>query len=568
MKKTYIILFFCILISLITRFYKLGSIPVGFHRDEAFLGYNAYSLLRTARDMTGNLLPLHLESFIYSPSGYSYFSIIPIWIFGLNEFSVRFASAFFGILTIPLLYFLTKELSDKSKPKNCFDKLQPIIACLLLSISPWHINLSRTATENTIAVFSILLGVYLYFLWINRQNYFYILFSFLSFTTTMFIYQAPRVFLPLFIPILIILLKTKSQLPRNILKQFMLYFFIIIIPLLFILSSRNNTLRMRTVSIFATGYTQLLIDEYIREDGVNKIPAIISRAFHNKFIGYTEELLKNYSAHFSFDFLFTDKGLPDRYRVPGHGLLYIFEIPIIVIGFIKLLTKKSHENLIILSLLLLTPIGSALAFDDVPNLQRTMLLSPIFALLSASGICFLLNKISHIRRLRLPVYGLLIVVIVYSIMRYIHYYYIHQVVHKPWYRHEGYKELVNAVNTLLPSFEKVVITNRESAPTIFLLFFGKYDPILFQQQIASKKYESIERVSFDKYIITETDCPLQEIQEEKGSSFILKYPISQNTLYVNGGLCGKPKKYGEIVKEIKRNDETPIFYIIKPSKTL
>jgi 4-amino-4-deoxy-L-arabinose transferase-like glycosyltransferase len=78
-KLLVILLFF---IAIILRFYRLGSVPVGFHRDEAFLGYNAYSLLRTGRDMSGNFLPLHFESFIYSPGGYSYFTIPGIILFG------------------------------------------------------------------------------------------------------------------------------------------------------------------------------------------------------------------------------------------------------------------------------------------------------------------------------------------------------------------------------------------------------------------------------------------------------------------------------------------------------
>src|SRR6185369_15079315 len=100
-----IALFLITAIGFFLRFYHLGGVPVGFHRDEAFLGYNAYSLLLTGKDMSGNLLPIHLQSFIYSPAGYSYASIPFILLFGLSEFAVRFASALFGTATIVLVYF-------------------------------------------------------------------------------------------------------------------------------------------------------------------------------------------------------------------------------------------------------------------------------------------------------------------------------------------------------------------------------------------------------------------------------------------------------------------------------
>lgn len=104
-RKDFIILFLIFLIGVFLRFYRLGDIPAGLHKDEAFLGFNAYSILKTGKDMSGIFLPLHFKSFLYSPSGYSYFSIPFIALFRLSAFSTRFASAFFG-LTIHFEEFL------------------------------------------------------------------------------------------------------------------------------------------------------------------------------------------------------------------------------------------------------------------------------------------------------------------------------------------------------------------------------------------------------------------------------------------------------------------------------
>src|SRR3989344_9151444 len=100
MKKHYFALGLIFLLGVFLRFFILGQVPVSLHRDEAFLGYNAYSILKTGRDISGSFLPIHLESFFFSPAGYSYFSIPSVALFGLSEFSVRFASALFGSLTI------------------------------------------------------------------------------------------------------------------------------------------------------------------------------------------------------------------------------------------------------------------------------------------------------------------------------------------------------------------------------------------------------------------------------------------------------------------------------------
>lgn len=141
-----------VFLGFLLRFYNLGQVPLTLHRDEAFLGYNAYSLLKTSMDMNGNFLPLHLASFIYSPAGYSYLSIPFIAIFDLSSFSVRFASAFFGSLTVIVTFLLTMELFFKFKNKIWIS----FLSSFFLAISPWHINLSRTATgEYSCCIFYI-----------------------------------------------------------------------------------------------------------------------------------------------------------------------------------------------------------------------------------------------------------------------------------------------------------------------------------------------------------------------------------------------------------------------------
>ena len=83
MKRAKFFLVTIFLLTLFLRFYNLGVVPSSFHRDEAFLAYNGYSILKTGRSMSGEFLPLHLKSFIYSPAGYSYFSTPFLFIFDL-----------------------------------------------------------------------------------------------------------------------------------------------------------------------------------------------------------------------------------------------------------------------------------------------------------------------------------------------------------------------------------------------------------------------------------------------------------------------------------------------------
>lgn len=48
-----IIFIFAIVIGAFFRFHQLGKTPVGFYVDEASMGYNAFSILKTGKDEYG-----------------------------------------------------------------------------------------------------------------------------------------------------------------------------------------------------------------------------------------------------------------------------------------------------------------------------------------------------------------------------------------------------------------------------------------------------------------------------------------------------------------------------------
>lgn len=528
MNKTFVILAIILFVGIFLRFYRLGEIPVGLHRDEAFLGYNAYSILETGKDMNGNFLPLHLKSFLYSPAGYSYLSIPFIKFFGLNAFSVRFPSALFGSLTVLVTYFLVKELFKYSLEIRNFKLGISTIAAAMLAVSPWHINLSRTATENTIVVFFIALAVLIYLLYLNINKWYLLPLSFFCFFITLFIYQAPRAFLPFFIPLLTLLyLNTKSR--RSNMFKIILFFLIILLPLFIIFSSKDLSLRIRTVSIFATSETQLTIDEQIRTDGVFKTQVMLTRIFHNKPTMYTQQFLENYFSHFSYNFLFSDKSLPDRYRVPLVGLLYILELPLILIGVFGLIKQNRRLSVFLIGWIAIVPLGSALTFDDIPNLQRTLIVFPALSIVEAFGLFQLIEFLKKNYLLKILSAGLT-VIFIYNMSFYLHQYYTHASRYRPWYRQDGYKELVGKVNKLLGKNEKAIVTDRESAPTIFFLLYSKYSPYKFQQETKGTKMKDLDRISFGQYEFSQEECPLKlgengELKKEK------------NIVFVNSGLC-------------------------------
>lgn len=539
-----------LIFGFILRFYALGQVPISLHRDEAFLGYNAYSILNTGNDISGNFLPLHLESFLFSPAGYSYFSIPFIYLFNLNEFSIRFASAFFGFLTIPVIYFLTKLLLNQHK-----DKVKiALFSTFIFSISPWHVNLSRTATENTLATFFITIGALIFILWLNRKKVNLLLLSFLSFAISLAIYQAPRPFLPIFMPFMAIILGAKF-LKREILLPLILFLTLILIPVFLIVTSPQLSYRIRTLNIFEHPQTQIMVTSWLIGDNMNRFPDFLSRPFHNKVVGYSQVFAENFFNHLSPSFLFFDKGLPDRYRIPQSGLLYLFEIALLFVAVIYLAGKSIKLLIFLLGWILISFIGSSLTFDDIPNLQRTLTALPPLSILSGIGLFVVSNHTRSKKLGKYFVFGLALVIF-YSLCFYLVQYYSYSKVYRPWYRQDGYRELVAKVNLLKSSYKDVIITNRETAPTIFFLLYNKYNPALFQNQTKNIDFSKTDYASFSDYKFTDEECPLKIDEISK------KLIEKKGVLYINSGLC-KDVQGTNLIHTVKRSDGSAVFKLIE-----
>ena len=133
MKK--IALALLIFFALFLRTYHISQVPPALSWDEVSIGYNAYNILKTARDEHGRFFPI--DTFVaygdYKPPLAIYLTVPSIALFGLSEFGVRFPSAFFGTLTVLMTYFLVKEFFRRTKNQEPITRNLPTIASLLLA---------------------------------------------------------------------------------------------------------------------------------------------------------------------------------------------------------------------------------------------------------------------------------------------------------------------------------------------------------------------------------------------------------------------------------------------------
>jgi len=153
-KMEYLALGLIVLLGAILRFYQLQSIPAGLSTDEAEDGAVAKRILR------GEELPIFIAGSWGEEPMHTYLVAVSFAMLGTSLWAVRFFPAIMGIATIPVIFWLSKELLHREGRSMT---LVPILSAFFLSTSYWHIIYSRAGLEVvTLPLFSCAV---LYFLW-------------------------------------------------------------------------------------------------------------------------------------------------------------------------------------------------------------------------------------------------------------------------------------------------------------------------------------------------------------------------------------------------------------------
>jgi hypothetical protein len=116
------------------------SNPPGFHRDEAALSYNAYTIETTGRDQDGAVMPLFFRSYgDYKSPLYPYLLAGIFRITGAHKEVARAVSAVLVLAAVLLLGLLAARVSGRP--------LVGVIVAVVAGFTPWLFELGRVALE-------------------------------------------------------------------------------------------------------------------------------------------------------------------------------------------------------------------------------------------------------------------------------------------------------------------------------------------------------------------------------------------------------------------------------------
>lgn len=505
------ILILIVLLAGFLRFAQLGSNPPSLTWDEVAWGYNAYAFGLDGKDEFGRTMPLDfIESFgDFKPPVYAYLDVLPVKVFGLTEFAVRFPSAFFGTLTVLMTYFLVLAIFWNRKDKHPVTNNHVAIALVssfLLAISPWHIMLSRGAFEANVASFFLVVGVWSFLEAINRRKWLLIL-SAICFVIPIYTFNSSRIVAPLLVVALAIFTCKQLWGMKKTVGAAAIVGLFVVLPTLTFLFSSQARLRFQEVNIFSN----IKIIERTNQEIANDKDAWWSKIIHNRRLAYSAEYMKHYFDNLSPTFLFTHGDPNPKFSLQTMGQMYLFEFPFLVLGAFYLFRKREgHWWVIPLWLLIgIIPAGAA---RETPHALRIESTLPTFQILVAYGIIqvFTLLKGTFWRiPVRKAFVALLAFIIVYQVSYAIEEYIVHypKIASQEW--QYGYKEAISYIGKVEDDYEMFYFTEKLGRPYVYFLFHKQYDPRAFRKEAVVTRdgfgfvtVQKFNKYVFDKKLIT------------------------------------------------------------------
>lgn len=477
------------MIACVARFYLLGSNPPSIDWDEASLGYNAYSILKTGADEYGNILPLSIRSFDdYKPPLYVYLAIPSVALFGLNEWSVRLPSAIIGLLAVFVMYHLTKQLLsfEEKERKESF----ALLSAFFLAISPWHLQFSRAAFEGNVGLFFLMSGISLFFLSLKRKPF--LLVSVLFFVLSMYSYHSFRVVTPMIMLGLFFLYWREIIKNKQYTLASVLLCILLTIPIAYsFVSAGAASSRLSMVTSFGESDELKRSIRYISYDQSSS--DVLGQLFHNRRAVYIMQAVKGYLDHWNPNFLFIYGDGGRQHHAVDMGMLYLFDLPFLIIGIIAA-SRIRKKNVIFLFLwILFAPLASSIT-TGTPHPVRAIPMVPPLHIFVAIGLYSFIVFFRQYKKIFYPAVFITVFALLINILYYFHQYYVHTPIEYGDFWQYGYKEALHMANAKEDTYEKIVMTYTYDQPYIYYLFYNKIDPAWYQKHWNDKGDGSIERM--------------------------------------------------------------------------
>ncbi|MFC1600699.1 hypothetical protein ACFL25_01315, partial [Patescibacteria group bacterium] len=435
-------------------------------------------------------------------------NIIPVLLFGLSDITTRFWSVVSGIALIPLTFFISYFFTKKTKTS--------LFASFIVTFSPWSIIESRLGYENHLSFVITLAAILLLLFHFGlieksirniRVRKYSLIASIVLLEISIFTYAAQRIFIPVFVFVLLLLSFFNNGFNKHMKKILLVFVLVFITTSCLIINPKFRGRASEEVWKLDQERVKVM-EEYYHAAGISqiKIHPRVTWLLHNKYTYSALDFSERYLDHFSPQFLFF-KGEASDENIPGMGVLLLVEMILLPLGLISFLSKnKNGKSLLLFAWLLISPIPSALTKGGAHINRASLMIVPL-SIFSGYG----LGIISDIRYKRLKILAIIFTFLftIWSILYSLHQIFIVKPILRSWYKQQVNRELTQKVLSYKDEYSSVVVTDDDY---IFYLFYGKVKPNEFLgnadiKPASEAKWERVDRWG-NIYFKMPYRCPL------------------------------------------------------------
>lgn len=497
MKKFFLIAI--LILAAYLRLWNLGSVPPSASMDEASIGYNAYSVAKIGVDEYGTFPLISQRAYDdWRRSSYLLLVVPFVALLNLQVVAIRLPAAILSIVTIWAVYRIVRALFSKQTARAHFTAL---FASLLLAISPWHIYISRLGHESNAYLSFFVLGVLFFLEGIKIKQKLFV--ALLFFALSLISYYAGQVIVPLFgLGLLFVYRKALVSIVISDKKVFFLacISFLLFIPVLWSVFSPSALIRFQGTSTFKPeAHWKEFTERVVRRNKAVENRDIIGAILYDRRLFPVKVFLEGYLSHFQFKWLFANSG-GESFKVPHLGLLYLWEIPFIIIGiwaFLKNRDLDGRAKKIVFLWFFLAPFPAAIA-TQAPHAMRSYAFLPTWQIFTAFGLVYLFVTLKKIKTLNLLAFIFLIIMSSQSFYK--NYYSV--------FPKEQSRSFLFALSKAIPyvlarenAYEKIVFSNTDNAYQSYMmyLYYSRFDPGLYQRLGGTKSGGFAETHSIGKF---------------------------------------------------------------------
>ena len=457
-----------LLLSLFLHLWELDTIPSGFFLDESSIGYNAFSILETGKDEYGTAYPLLFKCFGNYQDPVMVYTIVPfIKLFGLTKYAVRMPSALYMIIASVLFYFLSFQYSR--------NRWLSLISAAIFSILPWVFPISRsTMSGYTPMLLGINIGSLFLLKSFAKNSWKYAIIAAFGWALAMYSHNCGKPMSAVLIVsfFLVLNIGVWKRLKSFIVFAASLVFFMIPMIIYTLNHPEGLTTRFKTISVWSDSPSYFII-----------IKRIINR----------------YIEYFSPKFLFFSGDTNLRHCTGTTGELYIFMLPLIVIGLFIMFRYAKHNLYYRFAIigLLTYPFAAILTINHFHS-TRTVNGLPFWTLTAVIGAKFLISQSHQYKKIKWKriLYPAILIVTVALLLWQTSFYLEDYFTPRKYAARSRLIFLSPEVETLqiafnnLPNKETLYISgslvcdiySHASPLHTTLLFFGRISPEIYQQQ--------------------------------------------------------------------------------------